>query len=109
MWNLPEYSTGEETNDKSTYIPDGKVLLKVEKDIFIIEHTVCWSDIREARLKEKENKYVSVRQNLRLDYPDYKVTQVTTVMDSLGGYSDHLVNNIGKLLKDKQVVSNVIK
>ena len=60
-WNLPEYSTGEETNDKSTYIPDGKVLLKAEKEIFIIEHTVCWIDIREARLKEKENKYVSVK------------------------------------------------
>lgn len=106
-WNLPEYTTGEEETD--VFIPDGKIVLKQEKVVFIVEMTVPWIDTRDERYAYKIAKYHPVRQNTRLLYPDYEVIPLTLVIDVLGGYSSSLPQNIGKLCNDKHIVNKVIK
>ena len=105
--HISEYS-GEETEETRVYRPDAKVQLKEEKRIIILEMSVPWMENRESKLKEKIDKYQSVRSNLKLRYPDYEIGQATFIMDVLGGYSKSLKDNIEKLIKDKRTVEKVI-
>ena len=43
------------------------------------------------------------------DFPDYKVDQITLVMDSLGGYSKNLRENIGGIFENSEVVDRVVR
>ena len=85
------------------------VMLKTEKKIFLLEITISWIDNREARYREKVDKYAAIRRNLERDNPEYIVDQITLVMDSLGGYSQDLPDNIRKLLGERKVVDRVIR
>ena len=84
-------------------------MLKAEKKIFLIEITISWIDNREERYKEKVEKYMAIRRNLEREEPDFTVDQITLVMDSLGGYSKHLRDNIGKVFGERKVVDRVIR
>ena len=57
---------------------------------------------------QKSNKYRDVRVNIKRDNPDFEVSQITLVMDGLGGYSKHLIENINKLIEDKKIANNII-
>ena len=94
-WNIPEFTGASlDKDDDQILRPDGKVLLKAERKIFIIEITISWIDNRGKRYDEKVEKYKAIRGNLKRD--KYMVDQITLVMDSLCGYSQNLRDNIGK-------------
>ena len=50
-----------------------------------------------------------VQANLKIDYRDYKVDQVTLVMDVFGGYSKNLIDNISKIINSDKEVKSVIR
>ena len=108
-WNIPEFTGAMIDADAQMLRPDGKLLLKAEKTIFLLEITISWIDNRDERYKEKVGKYTSIRRNIMRDFPDYKVDQITLVMDSLGGYSKNLRENIGKIFENSKVVDRVVR
>ena len=111
-WDTPEYNgrDGEEIKSRRNR-PDGKVIYSSngEKFAFLIEMTVPWTDNREEKYIFKENKYVDILSNLKLEYPGYIVDQVTLVMDVFGGYGMDLRKNIGKVINCRSKQDSVIK
>ena len=77
--------------------------------IFLIEITISWIDNWEIRFKEKCEKYTDIIQNIKYEEPNYKVDQITLVIDSLGGHSQHLEDNIAKLFPNKLKITSIIK
>ena len=65
--------------------------------------TVPWISNRDVKYELKSNKYKIIQTNLKLQHRDYKIDQITLVIDVFGGYSQHLSDNIGKIIKDKNV------
>jgi hypothetical protein len=108
-WNIPEFTGATTDDDERVFRPDGKLMLKAEKTIFLLEITISWIDNRDERYEEKEKKYEAIQRNIRRDSPDYTVDQITLVMDSLGGYSQNLRENIGKVLKDPKIVDRTVR
>ena len=108
-WDIPEYSgSRDEISEEELKRPDGKVMLKKSKKIFLIEMTCPWIKVRELRYEEKREKYKTVRRNIKINNPEYDVEQITLVMDSLGGYSKNLVDNIKVLIRDRSKVNRII-
>ena len=107
-WNIPEFTAATIDDEERILRPDGKVLLKNEKKIFLIEITISWIDIRQIRYEEKIKKYEAIRRNIMREEPEYTVDQITLVMDSLGGFSKNLGENIGKIFQDAKTVRKVI-
>ena len=109
-WNIPEFTGATlDYDDERILRPDGKILIKAEKKIFTVEITISWIDIREKRYDEKVEKYETIRRNLKRDEPDYAVDQITLVMDSLGGYSQNLRDNIGKVFNDVKTIDRITR
>ena len=111
-WNIPEFSgkDGETLRDSAT--PDGKLTMKKEKKIYLIEQTIPWVSNRDKKYDFKANKYSDIQQFLRLENPGFVVDQITLVMDVFGGYSENLPANIRKVLeKDEtlRVITNMQK
>ena len=79
------------------------------KKIYLVEMTVPWTENREAKYDYKCEKYIQVQQNLKIEFPEYEVSQITLVMDVFGGFSDNLEENIGKVIKEKLLVKAIIK
>ena len=96
FWDIPEYS-GHNDNEARTLRPDGKIILKAEKVIFVLEMSVPWVENRDAKYVEKEDKYVDIVQNLKIDNPGFKVSQLIFIMDCLGGSSKSLTNSLKEL------------
>jgi hypothetical protein len=88
LWDIPEYSGYEEEEEAKVLRPDGKIVLKKRKLIFVLEMSVPWIDNRESKHTDKEDKYRSIVQSLKIDNPHHKVQQVTFIVDCLGGFSD---------------------
>ena len=108
-WDIPEYNGTDDENEASAPRPDGKVILMNEKKIYLIEMTVPWIEHRETKYKLKTNKYKPVQTNLKLEYPDFQIDQITLVMDVLGGFSKHLGDNIAKVFENRNDVRNIIR
>ena len=100
-WDIPEF-TGLEEFDKHALRPDGKVMLKQEKLIYVLEMSVPWIENRGKKFEEKESKYRGIIQNIKISNPGFIVKQLTFIMDCLGGYSKELVDNL-KILNFTQV------
>ena len=79
-----------------------------EKKIFLIEMTVPWIENREEKYLYKCAKYNNILQNLKFEYPDYEVDQITIVMDVFGGYGTDLSKNLGKIIKERETVQSII-
>ena len=77
--------------------PDGKIILKNEKQIYVLEMSVPWIENRQSKFQEKEEKYRGIIQTLKVNNPTYNVKQLTFIIDCLGGYSNNFVENL-KLL-----------
>ena len=108
-WNIPEFAeSSSETDERDVYRPDGKIKLKQQKKIFVVEATVSWIDNREERFVEKVNKYDNLRRNISRAEEGYEVDQITIVIDSLGGYSKSLHENIRKVVAESKVVERTI-
>ena len=57
LWDIPEYS-GRDDDEDHVLRPDGKIVLNVEKQIYVLEMSVPWIEHREAKFEEKEtNSY----------------------------------------------------
>jgi len=97
LWDIPEYTGNEEDNDEELLRPDGKLILKNEKVIYVLEQTVPWISNRYAGMIKKESKYENIIRSIKLDYPGYEVQQLTFIIDCLGGYDKLLKQNISKL------------
>ena len=108
-WDIPEFAEANTDDIRKLKRPDGKIMLKEDKKIYVIEITISWIDNREERYKDKCGKYEDIRRNLKRAEPDYEIDQITLVMDSLGGYSDNLKENIGKVIKEMNRVDKVLK
>ena len=111
-WDTPEYNGRDEEEIKSNRSrPDGKIILtrNNEKCVYLIEMTVPWTGNREAKYVYKAEKYIDVQSNLKLEYPGYKIDQITLVMDVFGGYDKELRNNIAKVIDDQTKQNNIIR
>ena len=108
-WDIPEFAEASTDNERKVRRPDGKLKLKHEKRIFIIEITISWIDNREQRYKEKSEKYEDIKRNIKRMEPDYDIDQITLVMDSLGGYSKTLKENISKVISSKKTMNKVLQ
>ena len=109
-WDCPEYS-GRDNEVENPLKPDGKLLIEVQgvKKVFLIEMTVPWPGNREEKYQYKCEKYKNIQQNLKLEYPEYEVGQITLVMDVYGGFSKDLADNIGKVISGKDDIKSIIK
>ena len=111
-WDIPEFAGSSENESeedlKNKMRPDGKLKLKKDKKIFILEQGCPWMTNRNEVYEVKSRKYESVLRNIKLNEPEYTVTQITLVIDSLGGYSKNLRENIGKIVKDKRRINVII-
>ena len=71
--------------------------------------TVPWIENREEKHVFKANKYVDIMSNLKLQYPNHQVDQITLVMDCFGGYGGELRRNIGKVIESRTLQDSVIR
>ena len=62
----------------------------------------------EVKYQEKNDKFRSVLNKLKLDYPNYEVNQLTFIIDVLGGHSKHLRGNINEIIKDKARIKSIV-
>jgi len=107
-WDIPEYSGRDGESIKDSARPDGKLVMKNEKKIYLIEQTVPWITNRDEKYAFKCRKYEEVQSFLRLENPGFEVNQITLVIDVFGGYSDNLRKNIETIL-NKDETTRVIK
>ena len=108
-WDIPEFAgANSEVNERDVFRPDGKIKLKNQKKIFVVEATVSWLDNRDVRYSEKVLKYEDVRRNIGRAEEGYEIDQITIVIDSLGGYSKSLQENISKVVSESKVVDRII-
>ena len=102
FWDVPEYSGRDDETIRDGARPDGKLIMKNEKKIFLIEQTVPWLSNRDEKYDLKTNKYLEVQAFLRVEFPEYEIGQVTLVMDVFGGYSKNLRENVEKVLDEEE-------
>ena len=111
-YDIPEFSGKDGESIRDAARPDGKLVMKEEKKIFLIEQTVPWVTNRDEKYDLKVRKYLDVQTFLRLEYPGYTVDQITLVIDVFGGYSKNLCENMEKVLSKEEtkcVVRNMQK
>ena len=108
-WDVPEY-TGRDDESEHPPRPDGKLMFEINgvRKIYLIEMTVPWISNCKEKLEFKQNKYVRIQQNLKFEYRDYDVDQITLVMDVFGGYGQDLPDNISKVISNKETVASII-
>ncbi len=71
-WDIPEYSGHpDEDTENGPLRPDGKVINKQAKTIFVLEMSVPWIENRASKLIEKNEKYANIVQTLKVDNPGY--------------------------------------
>ena len=69
---------------------------------------VPWVENRGIKIIEKTEKYAHIIQSLKVDYPNYKVKQLTFIIDCLGGFSSSLKENLKQLGFDDIQCKNVM-
>ena len=108
-WDVPEFTgASEELHERNAKRPDGKLKMKKEKKIFLIEMSCPWLDKRNEKYTLKIDKYRDIISNIKREEPEYTVDQITLIIDSLGGYSKNLHENIYKVIKDTRVIKSII-
>ena len=97
LWDIPEYSGKDDEVEENVQRPDGKIIFKKKKLIYVIEMSVPWTENREDKLVEKIDKYANIIRCLKVQNPGFEVEQVTLIIDCLGGFSRSLNDNLKKL------------
>ena len=96
-WDIPEYLGYDDEVESKVLRPDGKLILKQQSKMFILEMSVPWITNREKKMEEKVNKYKDLLASLRILHPNFEIEQITFIVDSLGGYSKSLVDALETL------------
>ena len=113
LWDIPEFMGYDDEDDSKVLRPDGKMILKDERKVIILEMSVPWIQNRESKLVEKEQKYRELIPKTKEMYPNYDCVQATFIIDCLGGYSSSYVDALKQVgLTDrecKQIVRNTQK
>ena len=107
-WDIPEYLGYDDEDETKVLRPDGKLILKQQSKIFVLEMSVPWITNREKKLEEKENKYRDLVASLKILHPNYEIEQVTFIVDVLGGYSTSLVDALKTLGFDSSTVKRML-
>ena len=109
VWDITE-QTGRDDEPALQPRPDGKIMFERdgEKKLFLIEMTVPWTENRLAKFEYKSEKYIRILENLQFEHPEYKVDQITVVMDVFGGHGKDLSDNLSKVIKEKSSVTSII-
>ena len=92
FWDIPEYLGYEDEDGDKIQRPDGKLILNDKMKILILEMSVPWISNREVKLLDKQVKYRELIVSMKGLYPNHQVEQVTFIVDSLGGYSQSMVD-----------------
>ena len=104
-WDIPEYLGYDVEDETKVLRPDGKLIIKQQNKMFVLEMSVPWISNREVKLEKKKKKYKDLIASMKILHPQYDIEQVTFIIDSLGGYSESLVH----ALKTLEFDSNEIK
>ena len=64
---------------------DAQVIDEVKKAVILIEMSCPWMESRQMKTEDKIRKQGPLRWELKLQYPEYKVSQYNIIMDVLGG------------------------
>ena len=108
QWNVPEYSGKDNETIRDRPTPDGKIMMKKEKKIYLIEQTIPWISNKEEKYEYKAGKYDDIQNYLRLENQGFVVDQITLVMDVFGGYSKNLITNVRKVF-DQEKTTRIIQ
>ena len=108
FWDIPEYSGYDKVLEKGPLRPDGKIINKSSKSIFVLEMSVPWITNRKSKLDDKESKYMNIIQSLKVDHPGFLVKQLTFIIDCMGGYSKNLVDNLGLLDLTRTEINSIL-
>ena len=57
LWDAPEYDGREDEQDEELLRPDGKIVMKHEKKMYVLEQSVPWISNRDIKEIEKVEKY----------------------------------------------------
>ena len=106
-WDIPEYSGHMDEEDDKVLRPDGKIVLKKQKQIYVLEMSIPWIDNRTVKMSEKIEKYKGIVQTLKVDNPSFKVQQLTFIVDCLGGYSKSFIEALRVLEFDKNEIDKM--
>ena len=107
-WDIPEYSGYDNDLENGPLRPDGKIINKSTKEIFVLEMSIPWIENRNIKITEKVEKYKRIVQNLKVDNPGYLVQQLTFIIDCLGGYSKDFIENLQLLNLTRKEVDSIL-
>ena len=99
LWDIPwqlEKCPKDGANKPDISIPDKK-----NKEWSLVEGTICTPGTVAERPKNKQNKYVDLRLEIKNLYPGYKEKLITIVFDYLGAYYKDLDKELNMLLEPK--------
>ena len=90
--------------------PDLLVFFKEKKKLVTVEKTCPWEARMRVAYQEKCRKYMLLAQDLKAQYPGWKVRQCTLVMGVLGSFEkDTYVKELTELfIEDKETLNNVL-
>ena len=107
-WDIPEYLGYDDEDETKVLRPDGKLIIKQQSKMFLLEMSVPWIKNREIKFKKKEDKYRDLIASMKILHPDYEIEQITFIVDSLGGYSQSLVDALNTLGFDSNAVKRML-
>ena len=97
-WDVPLYADTTHVNANRIR---ATIIDKDRKEVKVLEMSCPWVENTEEKATEKNNKYGSLRWELRQRYPDYQVTRHNNIIDVLGGYSQDLTNTMKQIVGDR--------
>ena len=106
-WDIPEYQGHDDEEDDKVLRPDGKIIRKDVKKIYVLEMSIPWIDNRESKINEKVEKYKSIVQGMKVDNPLFEVQQLTFIVDCLGGYSKSFLDALKTLGFTKTEIESI--
>ncbi len=107
-WDIPIFTEGVIQHNR----PDVVLWDKEKRKIVILEMTVVWFSTIQEKKAIKDQKYASLRAELKRQYSDHDISQISVVFDILGGHDRDLKQQLRTLVKPmnvERVMSNMQK
>ena len=105
LWDMPHYVDKRPTDNAIK--PD--ITTVNQKEVTLIEGTVCSIGMIKQREERKTQKYEELRTELHKIYKDYKVKQINIVMDFLANFGKTLPNELKSLGIDSKEILLVLQ